>query len=329
MSALNVFIDTNVLVRFFAFTSDNLDEAAKLSALIETKQIRVFITEQVVDEFYRQRDTELASSMRNFESGSINEQTPRFMDGYEELKSYREAAQKLKETRKNLLNKVRADLSTQALRADLLTTQIFDKSGVINRTPDAIELARLRRELGNPPGKDAQRTIGDQINWELLLVNVPKDGDIHIISRDGDFGDGEKLPKASSFLRQEWRRRKGGTMYLYAGLAEFTKEHFKDIKLPSDAKRFAGVKALAASSSFADTHAQIAVLDDIIEDLTVEDAIILLRAFVNNGQVGSIYADPDVKKFFRTIYLKFCLDISEELETELNSHPGKVLFFAF
>lgn len=329
MSILNVFIDTNVLVRFFAFSKDNLDEAAKLSALIETKQIRVHVTEQVVDEFYRQRDRELGGSMRNFESGSINEQTPRFMDGYDELKLYRDAAQTLKTTRQSLLNKVRSDLSNQTLRADTLTTEIFDKSGVIPRTPEAIQAARLRKELGNPPGKDGQKSIGDQINWELLLTTVPSKSDIHIISLDGDFGDGEKTPRASSFLRQEWKKRNGGMMFLYAGLAEFTKEHFKDIKLPSDAKRIAGVKALIAARTYADTHTQIAILHPILEDLTTDDALALLRAFIDNGQIGGIYADVDVKAFYANLYLKFCLEVPSELDGELGKQPGKALFNVF
>ncbi|WP_156025796.1 PIN domain-containing protein [Sphingomonas phyllosphaerae] len=326
MALLNVFIDTNVLVRFFAFTNDNLDEAAKLSALIETKQIRVFVTEQVMDEFYRQRDRELLGSIRAFETGIINEQTPRFMDGYEELKAYKEAARSIKDARKKLLLKVREDLANQTLRADTVTNDIFDKSGILFRDQEVLTAARLRKELGNPPGKEAQRSIGDQINWEMLLKHVPNGEDIHVISRDGDFGDGEKVAQRSSFLQQEWHRKKGGEMTLYAGLAEFTKEHFPDIKLPSDAKRLAAVKALANSGSFSQTHDQIALLNSVYDGITSDDAVILLRAFVDNGQIGMIYDDHDVKDFFRRLHSDFCLYSSPDLDSELRAHQGSGIF---
>lgn len=118
-------------------------------------------------------------------------------------------------------------------------------------------------------------------------------------------------------------------MFLYAGLAEFTKEHFKDIKLPSDAKRIAGVKALISSGSYADTHAHIAILDPILEDLTTDDALVLLRAFLDNGQIGGIHSDTDVTTFFKNLYLKFCLEVPGELDAELDNHPGKALFAIF
>jgi predicted nucleic acid-binding protein len=329
MSSLNVFIDTNVLLRFYAFTSDNLDEAAKLSALIETRQIKVFVTEQVVDEFYRQRDRELGSSMRSFENGAINEQTPRFMDGYEELQAYRKATKNLKDARKALLDKVRDDLSNQNLRADLLTADIFKRSGVFVRGIEIVEASRLRRELCNPPGKEGQRSIGDQINWEILLKHVPNKEDIHIISRDGDFGDGEKVAGVSSFLQTEWRRKKEAKVYLYAGLAEFTKEHFENIKLPSDAKRLVAINSLVVSASFAETHKQIALLDGIFSDITPDDSVVILRAFIENVQIGGIWADADVSNFYSKLYNSFMRHTSVDLDRDLWAHPGAELFSPF
>ncbi len=63
-------------------------------------------------------------------------------------------------------------------------------SDFAKKTPETeviLNLARVRKERGNPPGKK-EDYIGDELVWEILLTYCTKD-DISIISVDGDWFD--------------------------------------------------------------------------------------------------------------------------------------------
>ena len=59
-----LFIDTNILLSFYHLSSDDLEELRKLIALIDTGQITLVVTEQVKDEFFRNRGAKIADAMK-------------------------------------------------------------------------------------------------------------------------------------------------------------------------------------------------------------------------------------------------------------------------
>jgi predicted nucleic acid-binding protein len=54
---VHLFIDTNIFLSFYAYASDDVEELRKLTKLISTDQLKLYLTEQVRDEFYRNRET--------------------------------------------------------------------------------------------------------------------------------------------------------------------------------------------------------------------------------------------------------------------------------
>jgi predicted nucleic acid-binding protein len=50
-----LFTDTNILLSFYHLSSDDLEELRKLIVLIDNKQIVLVLTDQVKDEFFRNR----------------------------------------------------------------------------------------------------------------------------------------------------------------------------------------------------------------------------------------------------------------------------------
>lgn len=54
---INLFVDTNVLLSFYAFTSDDIEQLRKLEGLIENGTLKLYVSRQVVDEFARNRET--------------------------------------------------------------------------------------------------------------------------------------------------------------------------------------------------------------------------------------------------------------------------------
>ena len=52
----HVFIDTNVFLNMYKCSSDNIDLLNQLISEIQEGKIKLYLTEQVVDEFYRNRE---------------------------------------------------------------------------------------------------------------------------------------------------------------------------------------------------------------------------------------------------------------------------------
>jgi hypothetical protein len=62
---------------------------------------------------------------------------------------------------------------------------IFAKA--VSHSPQELQRAKDRRELGNPPGK-SNNPIGDQLTWEQILSRFQGKKRLWIISKDADYG---------------------------------------------------------------------------------------------------------------------------------------------
>jgi hypothetical protein len=56
--------------------------------------------------------------------------------------------------------------------------------------------------IGNPLGKN--NSIGDAINWTVLLQAVPNEENLHVISEDGDYYSSINKDAVHPFLEDEW-----------------------------------------------------------------------------------------------------------------------------
>lgn len=71
---INLFIDTNILLDFYRFSNADLDTLGKLEDLIiKARKIKLYVTQQQVDEFYRNRDKVIKEYI-----GSFKYDAPRF-----------------------------------------------------------------------------------------------------------------------------------------------------------------------------------------------------------------------------------------------------------
>lgn len=317
---LHVFIDTNILLRFYAYSDDALAEVEKLSALVKAKKINLLITEQIVDEHARNRDAVLADSMKRLDQMPTAAQLPRFAEHYEAAKNILTAMNEAKSAKTALIEEIRTEMAEGRLRADRVILDMFASTKPLKRTDEIIRRAKLRRELANPPGKPD--SLGDQINWEILLKEVPEGAELHVISKDGDFRTGAVPGRASFFLRGEWNYKKKATLHLYNGLADFTKQHFPNINVPSDALRTAAIENFLSSSSYSQTHAAVAELAPIIKDLSADEAITLLSAATENSQIAGIAGDPDVYDFLRELHIRNYFETPASLDQKLDDLLG-------
>jgi hypothetical protein len=312
---LHVFIDSNIYLRFFAYADDTLEELEKFQALAEAEKITIYLPEQVQDEVSRNREGEIARAVARFQKSATPPEIPRFALQTAEAKALLKESKKAAEAKAELSKKITEEIKNGDLRADQLIDQLAEHSTIVEITDDHVDQATFRRDVGNPPGKP--ETLGDQINWECLLDAVPATTDLHIVSADEDFFSKLDATQPAQFLADEWLRVNEGALHVYRSLSAFTKKHFPEIKLPIDVLKSDAISRLAKSGNFARTHRQIEKLGEMFDQLTYEDAVILLQAMIDNSQINWIAGDDDVKEFYTKLYRKFWTKTPAEMDEQL------------
>jgi hypothetical protein len=217
------------------------------------------------------------------------------MESYNAVKEFRKSVEQMLKAKDEAIQQAKKEAEDNSLAADKLFESIQSASGIINRTKPDLERAQLRMTLGNPPGKEG--SLGDAINWEILLRTVADNVDLHIISKDGDFRSALSAAP-NRFLADEWQNKKMGTLFLHDQLKPFLAEYFPGIKLAVDAEKRAAMDKLISSPNFATTHSAVSGLTPFLDTFTAQDIFELMQAAETNPQVGWIASDPDVKAFY-------------------------------
>lgn len=244
---VHLFIDTNTLLGFYDYSNDDLDELKKLEVLIAKDELRVYVSEQLLDEFYRNRETKFLTAFSRFEKDQHSQSFPQLCKQYKEYTRMREVLGEYLDLRKSMIAQIYKDFETVKLKADRAIIELIQKGHRMAITPDTLRGARDRRDRGNPPGKKSD-ALGDEIHWESLLKNVAKGTTLHLVSIDGDFQGKHKIDnvaKLNPFLEFEWKTKNGGDVFYFPTLSAFTKAKFPQINLRAEVEKDEAVKALA------------------------------------------------------------------------------------
>lgn len=295
---MHVFIDTNILLNFYHFSKDELDALNNVFASHEHGSAIVHLTEQVCDEFKRNRESKIKGALKRFKEVKFVAQLPSFMKGYEEYADIQRLSGFLQNKQRAILEKVDADITAKSLLADQLIGDIFQRSEINNTTREIYKKATMRMAIGNPPGKDG--SIGDAINWIMLLESVPNGDDLHIISEDGDFYSTLNEDAANPFLEEEWKEKKSSYLHVYRTLSAFMKLHFDGVAFSYDKDKEALIDALRFSPNFANTHILISELETY-SYFSLKEIGRILSAVIENDQVGWIVTDFDVSDFLNRV----------------------------
>ena len=291
---MNLFIDTNILLNFFHFSKDNLDELEKVLVLQKYGNVNIWLTEQVKFEFARNREVKIADALKRFLDEKQNSGIPHIARGYPECEELVAALKKANSSREKLLAKVQKDIAKKTLLADTLIQNIFSMSKQVDLTEDLFIKSKRRHTLGNPPGKNY--SLGDAINWETLLSVIPPKVDIYIISEDGDYSSPLAPDRLSDFLEDEWASKKDSKAILYKRVSQFLSIHFPDAKISADLEKEVLISGLANSKSFSTTHHIIDELNPF-PNFTPKQASDIVDAYIVNQQIYWIASDADVNEF--------------------------------
>jgi len=291
---MNIFIDTNVFLSFYHFSNDDLEELKKLGVLLEKGKVKLFLPEQVIQEFRRNRENKIADALKQLREQKLDLRFPQFCKEYDEYENLRQLQRTYSKVHAELIQKAIADVQSQNLKADKVIQDLFI-NGIEIPVDDSIkELARMRMAVGNPPGKNG--SLGDALNWEVLLIKIPDDEPLYFITDDKDFSSPIDSSIFNAYLSQEWRERKDSEIFYYKSLSEFFKEYFPKITLASELEKDLVIRELANSSSFAETHTIISKLNKF-SDFTIAQINAIIDATNSNNQIYWIVDDADVIKF--------------------------------
>jgi predicted nucleic acid-binding protein len=295
---MNLFIDTNVFLSFYHFTSDDLEELRKLAVLLRRKDVTLLLPEQVVNEFRRNRAGRIAEAIRQLRDQKLNLQFPQLCKDYEEYDKLRSAQQEYRKFHAALIQRLENDIAQENLKADLVIQELFGFAKSLPTSASVFERARRRMDLGNPPGKKG--SLGDAVVWESLLEVTAKGEALHFVSDDGDYFSPLDTDSFDPYLLHEWATEKNSRLYAYKRLSSFLRDVFPDIKLASELEKDLLIRDLANSASFSQTHAIIPKLSRF-SDFTPEQVNAIVMAAVSNNQIYWIADDSDVRRFLERI----------------------------
>lgn len=291
----NLFIDSNIWLSLYHFTSDDLEQFSKLKVLKKT-DIRLFIPSQTRNEVQRNRDAKIKDSLSKFEKFDFS--FPAFCKSYTEYPDFSRDMNDLKRRHKAWCDKIHTDIGNQELPADKVIKEYFDSCPVVECTAENIQAAEFRYRTGNPPGKDNK--LGDAINWECLLTSVPDGEDLFFISADKDYRSVVDDSSFNLFLKEEWNRKKKSDVHFFTSLVSFLRAHVKEIELQTEQQKDELIRGLIESYNFQTTHAMIRSLNEY-HDWSTQQIDDLCSAAVNNSQVSWILGDDDVLSFYENL----------------------------
>lgn len=311
---MNLFIDTNIFLSFYHLTNDDLEEIHKLAILIKNGKVVLWLPQQVKDEFNRNRENKISDAMKKLREQKVKPQFPQVCKDYTQYSEIRDLLESYEIKLSSLIDQVNTDVAERTLKADSKISELFEKAQIIESSLGLVEKAKLRMDIGNPPGKDG--SIGDAINWETLLAEVSNEEDLYLIADDKDYYSKLDNDKLKDFLIDEWETAKSTKIYFYRRLSQFFKEHYPDIKLASELEKELAIKDLVNSETFAKTHNAIARLLKYSE-FNKPQVNELLQVALTNSQINMIIQDHDVNEFYSDLYNNHLELIDEELKEKI------------
>ncbi|MBA3537167.1 MAG: DUF4935 domain-containing protein [Tatlockia sp.] len=315
---MNLFIDTNIFLSFFHLSKDDLEEIHKLTILLERNEIILWTPKQVIDEFSRNRENKIFDAIKKLKEQRLNGQFPQFCKEYEDYVLIRDCEKQYNNHFDVLMNKIHIDISNNSFKADEKINELFAKSRLIETNSKMIERAIFRLNIGNPPGKND--SLGDAINWECLLQDIPNNECLYIITDDKDYYSLLNENKLKEFLKNEWEDKKHSKIVIYRRLSQFFKEHFPDIKLVTELEKELAIKLLNNSETAEEIYKAIELLSTYTE-FNESQMDTILRAALNNTQLYYILGNITIRRFYEKIINTY----SEIIDPDLAHKILKVL----
>lgn len=309
---MNIFIDTNVLLDFYRLSGGDLDELRRVAKLSENGKITLLLSEYLKDEFYRNREGVISIAINQFSKSRTELYLPNLVRVYPDSEELKKVTDEFKKHMKSLTESLLEDIRKSSLKADSVISEVFNSTESTDVSSEIIQRGITRSTLSQPPGK--KDSCGDSIHWEWLLEIVPDGQDLTIISGDGDFESNLQKGSISSYLQDEWNKKKGSHCTLYKSLSAFFNKFFPDIWLADEVDKECSIEKLDKSQNFLTTHNAIKKLASH-DDFSRDEILRLVSAYISNKQIHWILGDEDVYSFaMKLVSLAYAVDLIDEVQ---------------
>jgi predicted nucleic acid-binding protein/DNA-directed RNA polymerase subunit RPC12/RpoP len=192
---VKIFIDTNWFLAFY----QSSDEPTAVLEELSKRAERIVLPEQTINEVRRNRGKLIAALRKNVaESIAIKPFTTSFLRSLPEFTRLLEARDALRSAGQATLNAIDAMNSSTDPVVSAFDSLVHGCTKIWT-TPEIVTTAQRRKLCGQPPTTAGRDSIGDEINWESLLVGCHED--LVVITLDQDYLDHIDL------LQREYLRR--------------------------------------------------------------------------------------------------------------------------
>ncbi len=186
------FVDTNTILGFY---DSNKPELQKLLKALEELGERLFLSEQTMREIERNKLRVFRQSIENYKK-TFSTQKPQLPihledDDSTEISDWNKKRQhifdKLADSNEEF-DKIVSEMLERISKSSDRVSTVFSKfyKNVRRPSESALEKARRRWEVGDPPGK-SKDPLGDQLSWETLLENVSDVNVLWLVTADKDY----------------------------------------------------------------------------------------------------------------------------------------------
>lgn len=310
---MKIFIDTNVYLKFYHYSNDELEELRKLIVLIEQEEITLYVPRQVYNEFTRNREVKIADALKTFKEDKLNNSFPIFLKEYPEYELMKKAIAEYQKNKKIVLDDIKIAIESNSLKADEIINELFEKAVLIEATDELINSAKVRFDLGNPPGKN--NSYGDALNWETLLQKTELNEDLIFVSDDKDYFSEIDNTKFNKYLEKEWESLKNSKIIFYKSISEFFKNKYPNIKLASDLQKDVYIERLENSNTFRDSRYNLHKLSKFVDFTSDQINSIFFQTF-SNSQLYWISEDEDINEILYDFYDKYNPIMDKFIKTE-------------
>ena len=207
---MKILIDTNI---FFDFYRSNNQTLNIFNELINHSD-KIIITDQIIQEFDRSRESVIKKVKDNFQkesklesfSSSYLQNLAEFNELIDIQKAYKLKLKEVNAKIEEILNDSTKDPIATFFKE--FVNESMANNRVLFTTDEILRKANERKLKGNPPVSD-KYSIGDEINWEIVISNIKED--IIIVGRDNTFNNN------MTFLKKDFHKNTG---HFIIGLTE-------------------------------------------------------------------------------------------------------------
>ncbi|WP_312746704.1 PIN domain-containing protein [Sphingobacterium multivorum] len=183
---VKLLIDTNIYLDFYRSNKDSIQLLSELSKHFD----KIILTDQIIQEFERNREVVLKTLRSNFElesrlkyiSSAYLQNIPEFITLCAVQKEYEKSRKDVIAAIDNILESPEKDPVYSFFLE--MVSECRKNNSILNTTDEIIKKAHKRKLVGNPPTSSGY-SIGDEINWEIVIANIKEN--IILIGRDNTY----------------------------------------------------------------------------------------------------------------------------------------------